>query len=69
LKAGFKEPASNPYDGKELQDDLAEFGSYRIKRYRIVHAVHDEKKLLRIYTIGHRREIYDLLSTFIQIKT
>ena len=69
LKAGLKELANNPYAGKELQDDLAEFRSYRIKRYRIVYAVHDEERLLKVYTVGHRREIYDLLSKFIQIKS
>ena len=69
LKAGLNELASNPYAGKELQDDLAEFRSYRIKRYRIVYAIHDEERLLWVYSVGHRREIYDLLSKFIQIES
>ena len=68
LKAGLKELASNPYAGKELQDDLAEFRSYRIKRYRIVYTVVNGEKTLKVYAIGHRREIYDLFSEFIRGK-
>ena len=66
LKVGLKELAGNPYAGKGLQDDLTEFRSYRIKRYRIIYTVEDGERLLKIYMIGHRREIYDLFSKFIR---
>ncbi len=69
MKAGLKELADDPYAGKELHDDLSEFRSYRIKRYRIVYTIHhDSENLLKIYMIGHRKEIYDLVSGFIQSK-
>lgn len=54
LKAGLKELASNPYAGKELQDDLAKFRNYWIKRYRIAYAVVDGEKTLKAYAILDR---------------
>ena len=66
LKLGLKELADNPYAGKELQDELTEFRSYRIKRYRIVYSIHDGGRILKVYMVGHRREIYDLFSEFLR---
>jgi len=68
INAGLKELADNPYVGKELQDDLSEFRSYRIKRYRVVFKVVDKEKNLKVFAIGHRREIYDLFADFINKK-
>ncbi len=68
LKAGLKELADNPYAGKELHDDLSEFRSYRIKRYRIIYMIHGGENLLKVYMIGHRKEIYDLVSEFMRSK-
>jgi addiction module RelE/StbE family toxin len=64
LKTGLKELAGNPYAGKELQGDLAEFRNCRIKRYRIIYTVVTDENTLKVYAIGHRREIYDLFSEF-----
>jgi len=66
IKAGLKELANNPYAGMELQDDLTELRSYRIKRYRIIYTAVTGEKTLKIYAIGHRREIYDLFSELIR---
>ncbi len=66
LKAGLKVLADNPYAGKELHDDLCEFRSYRLKRYRIVYTIYDSENQLKVYMIGHRKEIYDLVSEFMR---
>ncbi len=65
LKAGVKELGANPYAGKELLDELAGFRSYRVKRYRIVYTTDAENRLIKVYMIGHRREIYDVLVSLI----
>lgn len=33
---------------------------YRIRKgdYRILYTIHDQKHLVRIYRVGHRREVY-----------
>ena len=65
LKAGMKELADNPYAGKMMQEKLAGFRTYRMKRYRVVYKVDEDEKLVRVYMIGHRREIYDLFSKLV----
>lgn len=39
---------------------LIQVEGYRIRKgdYRILYTIDDEEKLVRIYRIGHRREIY-----------
>ena len=44
-------PASKKLTGKE---------GYRIRKgnYRILYTIHDQEYLVRVYRVGHRREIY-----------
>lgn len=65
LRAGMKDLAENPYAGKILQNELSEFLTYRIKRYRIIYKIDSVAKLIKIYMIGHRADIYDLFSLFV----
>ncbi len=58
-KAALKELAENPFLGKELQAELSSFRSYRFMRYRIVYRVDVESKLVIVWAIGHRRDIYE----------
>lgn len=55
----LRELAENPYLGKELQRELSGFWSYRFLRYRFVHQTDAEEKIIIIWAIGHRRDIYE----------
>jgi mRNA interferase RelE/StbE len=57
-----KELAQNPYLGKELQAELSGFWSYRFQRYRIVFKADTQKKIIIVWAIGHRRDIYETMS-------
>jgi len=61
-KAALKELAQNPFPGKELQAELSGFWSYKFLRYRIVFKVDAIKKVIVVWAIGHRRDIYETLS-------
>lgn len=61
-KEALRQLAENPELGKELQVELAGFRSYRFTRYRIVYKVAPEKKVIVIWAIGHRRDIYENFS-------
>lgn len=54
--------AENPELGKELQAELAGFRSYRFLRYRIVYKVAPEKKVIVVWALGHRKDIYENFS-------
>ena len=65
LRAAIQEISREPYSGKELQEELFGFLSYRFKRYRIIYQVNEEDKAVLVYTIGHRRDVYDLFSKLV----
>jgi len=60
-KAAMKELAKNPHFGKELQAELSGFWSYKFLRYRIVFKINTTKKIIVVWAIGHRHDIYETL--------
>ena len=58
LKSILKELYQNPRLGKKLQNELADFRSLKMKRYRAIYQIDNQKKEVIIYAIGHRRNIY-----------
>ena len=65
-KTALKELAENPFLGKELQVELSGFWSYRFLRYRIVFKADTQRKIIIVWAIGHRRDIYETISEHIQ---
>ena len=56
----------NPYVGKPLQNKLSEFRSLKMKRYRIVYRLDEADQLAVIYGIGHRKNIYEVISELME---
>lgn len=51
---------NDPYrTGKQLCGTLAKYWRYRVGDYRIIAEIDDEKIIILIVKIGHRREIYN----------
>jgi mRNA interferase RelE/StbE len=51
--------AENPRRfGKPLVGDLAGLWRYRVGGYRLVASIEDDRFLVLIVTVGHRREVY-----------
>lgn len=50
---------SNPYvHGKSLKGNLSKYWRYRIGNYRLIAEIDNEKILILIVNIGHRRDVY-----------
>jgi len=64
-KAALKDLAENPFLGKELQAELSGFLTYRFLRYRIVFKADIQTKIIIVWAIGHRRDIYETMSEHI----
>ncbi|MDO5330290.1 MAG: type II toxin-antitoxin system RelE/ParE family toxin [Bacillota bacterium] len=45
--------------GKALKGNLKDYWRYRIGDYRMVCEIKDDKLIILVIAIGHRREIYD----------
>ena len=37
---------------------LTDIWKYKVKRFRLIYEVDRKARLIRIFTIGHRREVY-----------
>lgn len=66
LKSILKELYATPYLGKALQDELIDFRSLKMKRYRAIYKIDDHNKTIIIYAIGHRMDIYEIITELIR---
>lgn len=44
--------------GKPLHGDKGEFWSYRVGSYRIIALIEDNRLVVVIVSVGHRRDVY-----------
>ncbi|MBE9569959.1 MAG: type II toxin-antitoxin system mRNA interferase toxin, RelE/StbE family [Proteobacteria bacterium] len=59
IKAAIKEIRRDPHLGDDLQEELAGFKSYKLKRYRILYRINEKENLIEIYYVGHRSDVYE----------
>ena len=59
IKQALIELRQNPYVGKDLQEELFGFKSLRLKKFRIIYHILEEKNFLEIYYIGRREDVYE----------
>jgi len=59
IKEGIKLLRQNPYVGGDLQEELSDFKSYKLKRYRVIYKIIEEQKTIHIYYVGHRSDVYE----------
>ena len=59
IKQALRALCSDPIFGEPLLRELAGLRKYRVRRFRIVYGIDRERRLLRIFAVGHRREIYE----------
>ena len=61
IKQALKELRRNPHLGRDLQEALYGFKSFKFKRYRILYNINEEDTFIQIFHIGHRRDVYEQL--------
>ena len=59
IKQALTELRIDPHIGKDLQEELSGFKSLKLKQYRIIYNINEEKNFIQIYHIGRRRDIYE----------
>jgi mRNA interferase RelE/StbE len=51
--------STHPRDlGKPLRKDLAGFWKYRVGDYRIIATIEEDRFLILVVRVGHRRQVY-----------
>jgi mRNA-degrading endonuclease RelE of RelBE toxin-antitoxin system len=61
IKQALIELRQNPHMGKDLQEELSGLKSLRLKQYRVLYNINEEKNFIQIYHIGRRRDVYEQL--------
>ena len=61
IKQALTELRIDPHIGKDLQEELWGFKSLRLKHYRIIYNIDEDKSFIQIYHIGRRRDVYEQL--------
>jgi mRNA-degrading endonuclease RelE of RelBE toxin-antitoxin system len=61
IKQALVELRQNPHTGKDFQEELSGFKSLRLKHYRIIYNIDEDKSFIQIYHIGRRRDVYEQL--------
>jgi mRNA interferase RelE/StbE len=69
IKSTIRAIAANPECGEPLQRELDGLRKYRVRRFRVVYAVHRKTRIIRLMAVGHRRSVYEALTERIQRKT
>ena len=59
VKQALRALCSDPFSGEPLLRELVGLRKYRVRRFRIVYEIDREKRLLRIFAVGHRRGVYE----------
>jgi mRNA interferase RelE/StbE len=59
IKQALNDLRQNPYLGNDLQEELYEFKSFKIKRYRIIYNIDEATNSIQIFYVGYRRDVYE----------
>jgi len=59
IKQSIRRLSLNPHDGAPLLRELSGLRKYKVRRFRIVYEIDSKTRTLRIFAVGHRREVYE----------
>lgn len=59
LKNEIEKLSAAPLVGKPLIEELSGYYSLSYRRYRVIYRVDDQRKVIEVHFVGHRRDIYE----------
>lgn len=62
VKEALRSLSSNPFSGEPLLRELAGLWKYKVRRFRLIYEVDRKARLIRIFALGHRQEVYEELA-------
>ena len=60
VKSRIKTLQENPFAENWLEKDLSGYLSIRVKRFRVIYRINEDKRIVEIHHVGHRKDIYEL---------
>ena len=62
IKQAVRFLSANPFAGTPLIGELSGLWRIRVRRFRIVYEPNRKARVIKIFAIGHRREVYEVLA-------
>ena len=62
VKQALRTLSADPFAGTPLIGELAGLWRIKVRRFRIIYEPDRKARVIRIFAIGHRREVYDELA-------
>jgi mRNA interferase RelE/StbE len=62
VKQALRSLSSDPFSGEPLLRELSGLWKYKVRRFRIVYEVDRKSRVIRIFAIAHRRDVYEELA-------
>lgn len=62
IKQALRSLSANPLSGASLIRELSGLWSFKVRRFRIIYELDRKARIIRIFAIRHRREVYEELA-------
>jgi mRNA interferase RelE/StbE len=62
VKQALRSLSANPFAGTPLIRELSGLWKFKVRRFRIIYEPDRKARIIRIFAIGHRREVYEELA-------
>ena len=62
IKQALKSLTADPLSGAPLLRELSGLWKFKVRRFRIIYELDRKARVIRIFAIGHRREVYEELA-------
>ncbi|MEX0805583.1 MAG: type II toxin-antitoxin system RelE/ParE family toxin [Candidatus Binatia bacterium] len=62
IKRAVRSLSADPFAGAPLLGQLSGLWKFKVRRFRIIYELDRKARVIKIFAIGHRREIYEQLA-------
>jgi len=62
IKQALNSLSADPFSGAPLLRELSGLWKFKVRRFRIIYDLNRKARVIRIFAIGHRREVYEELA-------
>jgi len=62
IKQALRSLSADPFTSAPLIRELSGLWKFKVRRFRIIYELDRKARVLRIFAIGHRREVYEELA-------
>ena len=62
VKQALRSLSAAPFSGAPLMRELSGLWRFKVRRFRIIYELDRKARVIRIFAIGHRREVYEKLA-------